>query len=398
MKPEKNNTYCAYPFRSIMYLNWNDNKPLTAWPCCFIGGWSQQYDFSKKDDILKNLHEKTPQEVFNSKTYKKLRYDALNNIKNPLCNVCWDLEEQGVTSSRFYSQDDFFKEDGTLSNIQIKLDNNCNLGCRFCKPSNSSYLKKDLKYFIENNIKIENFTDGETDVIDSKAYEWLLNNTHQIKILSITGGEPFFSKKFYEIVDRYIETGNAKNTKIVIHTNGTLFNKSIIEKLNKFKKLQTSISIDSVDENYEYIRYPINFSRLEKSIEILLSTSTNLDFVVICLVLSSLNLNYLKRHEEWCRIIFRENFKIFYERMWDKSQGISINNLNEQLLKDGIKDAQNLDEDFADKNRAIEYYESALKNNFSDKQKMLKELLAFDGSRKQNFKDYLDPMLVDWLT
>jgi len=25
-------------------------------------------------------------------------------------------------------------------------------------------------------------------------------------------------------------------------------------------------------------------------------------------------------------------------------------------------------------------------------------LLAFDGSRKQNFKDYLDPMLVDWLT
>jgi len=398
MKPEKNNTYCAYPFRSVMYLNWNNNKPESAWPCCFIGGWSQKQNADKNDILLVDLDKKTPQEVFDSETYKKLRYDALNNIKNPLCSVCWDLESKNITSSRFYSQDSFYVEDGKISNMQIKLDNKCNLGCRSCNPSNSSYLEKDLKFFNGNNIRIDNFKQGKTNSQDSLVYEWLMNNTHKIKILSITGGEPFFSKKFYEIIDRYIETGDAKNTKIVTHTNGTLFNKKTIEKLNQFKKLQTSISIDSVDENYEYIRYPMNFFRLEKSIETLISNSTNLDFVVICLVMSSLNFNFLKKHEEWCKLIFKSNFKIFYSDMWDRNQGISIDNLNENLLNVAIKDAQDLDEKFTDKNRAIEFYKSAIKNGFSNRQKMLKEIVAFDSSRKQNFKNYLDPMLVDWLS
>ena len=398
MKPEKNNTYCAYPFRSVMYLNWNNNKPESAWPCCFIGGWSQKQNADKNDILLVDLDKKTPQEVFDSETYKKLRYDALNNIKNPLCSVCWDLESKNITSSRFYSQDSFYVEDGKISNMQIKLDNKCNLGCRSCNPSNSSYLEKDLKFFNGNNIRIDNFKQGKTNSQDSLVYEWLMNNTHKIKILSITGGEPFFSKKFYEIIDRYIETGDAKNTKIVTHTNGTLFNKKTIEKLNQFKKLQTSISIDSVDENYEYIRYPMNFFRLEKSIETLISNSTNLDFVVICLVMSSLNFNFLKKHEEWCKLIFKSNFKIFYSDMWNRNQGISIDNLNENLLNVAIKDAQDLDEKFTDKNRAIEFYKSAIKNGFSNRQKMLKEIVAFDSSRKQNFKNYLDPMLVDWLS
>ena len=397
MKPEKNNTYCAYPFRSVMYLNWNNNKPESAWPCCFIGGWSQKQNADKNDILLVDLDKKTPQEVFDSETYKKLRYDALNNIKNPLCSVCWDLESKNITSSRFYSQDSFYVEDGKISNMQIKLDNKCNLGCRSCNPSNSSYLEKDLKFFNGNNIRIDNFKQGKTNSQDSLVYEWLMNNTHKIKILSITGGEPFFSKKFYEIIDRYIETGDAKNTKIVTHTNGTLFNKKTIEKLNQFKKLQTSISIDSVDENYEYIRYPMNFFRLEKSIETLISNSTNC-VVVICLVMSSLNFNFLKKHEEWCKLIFKSNFKIFYSDMWNRNQGISIDNLNENLLNVAIKDAQDLDEKFTDKNRAIEFYKSAIKNGFSNRQKMLKEIVAFDSSRKQNFKNYLDPMLVDWLS
>ena len=397
MKPEKDNTYCAYPCRSVMYLNWDNNKPTTAWPCCFIGGWSQQNSFDEKNELLHNLDKKTPQEVFDSDTYKKLRYDGLNNIKNPLCTVCWDLEEKGITSSRFYSQDSFHEEDGTLSNMQIKLDNNCNLGCRTCNPSNSSFLEKDLKYFNDNNINIEDFKQGKTDIRDSKVYDWLLDNTHKLKILSITGGEPFYSKKFYNIIDRYIETDNAKHTKIVVHTNGTLFNKRIIQKLNKFKKLQTSISIDGVDENYEYIRFPMNFLKLEKSIKTLLSTSTNLDFVVICLVMSCLNFNFLKQHEEWCKLTFKTNFKIFYSELWNRTQGTSINNLNKKLLKIAIKDAESLDEKYSDKDRAINFYKTALNEYFFNKNKMLKEIISFDKSRNQNFKDFLDPMLVDWL-
>ena len=76
-----------------MYLNWTENKPDNAWPCCFIGGWAQEQSADQNDDLLNNLHKKTPQEVFDSETYEKLRHDALNNKRNPLCSVCWDLED-----------------------------------------------------------------------------------------------------------------------------------------------------------------------------------------------------------------------------------------------------------------------------------------------------------------
>ena len=72
----------------------------------------------------------------------------------------------------------------------------------------------------------------------------------------------------------------------------------------------------------------MNFLKLEKSIKTLLSTSTNLDFVVICLVMSCLNFNFLKQHEEWCKLTFKTNFKIFYSELWNRTLGISINNLN----------------------------------------------------------------------
>ena len=66
-------------------------------------------------------------------------------------------------------------------------------------------------------------------------------------------------------------------------------------------------------------------------------------------------------------------------------------------MKIAIKDAESLDEKYSDKDRAITFYKTALNENFFNKNKMLKEIVSFDKSRNQNFKDFLDPMLVDWL-
>jgi hypothetical protein len=71
--------------------------------------------------------------------------------------------------------------------------------------------------------------------------------------------------------------------------------------------------------------------------------------------------------------------------------------LNKKLLKIAIKDAESLDEKYSDKDRAINFYKTALNEYFFNKNKMLKEIISFDKSRNQNFKDFLDPMLVDWL-
>ena len=84
-------------------------------------------------------------------------------------------------------------------------------------------------------------------------------------------------------------------------------------------------------------------------------------------------------------------------KKWGSFIKCNVNNLNKTLLKIAIEDAKSLDETFSDKTRAIGFYNSALENCFSNKSKMLNEIHSFDLSRKQDFKNYLDPMLINWL-
>ena len=45
----------------------------------------------------------------------------------------------------------------------------------------------------------------------------------------------------------------------------------------------------------------------------------------------------------------------------------------------------------------IEIIDEAIKHNKCNRKKMLEEITLFDKSRKQNYENYLDVKLVDWL-
>ena len=117
---------------------------------------------------------------------------------------------------------------------------------------------------------------------NTKQYQWLLNNP--VKELRFSGGEPFFDSQIIKLLDRYIDKGWAKNTILAYHTNGTMFSPLLINKLNKFKKQHPKLSIDSVEDSYEYIRYPQSFDELDRTVRLFLKTSTNLGRVNIAVV------------------------------------------------------------------------------------------------------------------
>ncbi|MDD4358461.1 MAG: radical SAM protein [Candidatus Pacebacteria bacterium] len=67
--------------------------------------------------------------------------------------------------------------------------------------------------------------------------------------IGLTGGEPFLREDFFEIVDKISKSG----LEIIVTTNGTLLNKSILEKL-KGKVSLFRISIDHFTINWEGIQ------------------------------------------------------------------------------------------------------------------------------------------------
>ena len=90
-----------------------------------------------------------------------------------------------------------------------------------------------------------------------------------LKMLNVTGGEPFFVPAFDKILDEYVARGLANEISIVLNTN--LFHNErriarAMEALLRFKHCHLAPSIDGHAGVYEYIRHPAKWAVVERNI------------------------------------------------------------------------------------------------------------------------------------
>ena len=188
-------------------------------------------------------------------------------------------------------------------------------------------------------------------------------------------------------MNKYIKEGWAKDTILAYHTNGTLFNDELIDKLNQFKKQYPKISVDSVEEGYDYIRHPSNFDDLDKTVRLFLNNSTNLGRINIAVVISALNILDLHNHWSWCCTLPKKVF-VSYCEVYPDNRGISPKNLSRALLNELP---------YIDSRKHQQIIQSYKIRNVERKESVKKEIELFDMSRSQSYKNYLHPHLVSWL-
>ena len=88
MKPEKDNTFCYFPFSQLALKDWDaGHGVVNAAPCCNIA--RRDVDTLGLKDKLAKRGDITPEQIFQSKSMKQLRDDMLNGVKNPICDTCW---------------------------------------------------------------------------------------------------------------------------------------------------------------------------------------------------------------------------------------------------------------------------------------------------------------------
>lgn len=171
------------------------------------------------------------------------------------CRQCKDLESIGSTSKRTQSQ---IKEKITTNQLdwlQYNCDNICNLKCIMCSSySSSAWIEDEIKLGFKPKIKIK----------PTKYNPVFFNfNVDSLQSIYFNGGEPLMTNDHLRVLSHLHQTIDTKNTNVLYNTNAT-FNISddVLDIWKKFNKVTLIASIDAIEDQFEYIRYPANWSNV----------------------------------------------------------------------------------------------------------------------------------------
>jgi len=245
---------CIIPWISL------ETTPLGGLrPCCLY-----------KDEIPNvNLRTHTLEEVFAGEYMQDLRAEFESGEKPSACERCWAEENAGKKSKREYMLEKFkhmpFEEN--LVFLDLKLGNICNLKCRICGEwSSSKWAQEKVEQFGNDHLAKQWLKDGQWPRKNPGFWDNLDSLLPNIKYFEFTGGEPFLIKQHFDLLQRAVDLGYAKDIDIHYNTNGTQFPKQH-EVWKHFKHVQIAFSIDNTEKRFEYERYGAKWSTVNNNIK-----------------------------------------------------------------------------------------------------------------------------------
>lgn len=247
-----------------------------------------------------NINHHDYQTWNSSKYVAEVRESFKNNQQHPGCQRCWDIEKLGQPSLRLRSLKDYqiLKVD-TLEpllapiNIEVQLGNLCNLSCLMCHEASSSAILAENQKLGIAKYKQKDFNWTLTGFENLKS---LLNT--QPKIVTIRGGEPLYNKDLLRIIEE-LPPEFCKKTVLHITTNATNWSDRWEQVLSKFALVRFMLSVDAVNELYEYIRYPGVWKEVDANIQ-RMQKFTNFKLMVNSVV-QNLNILSLEPLLDWAK-------------------------------------------------------------------------------------------------
>lgn len=176
----------------------------------------------------------------------------------PGCDDCeWEDNETGY-SLKDRMNENLAGSEG-ITYFDIKFSNTCNLMCRMCRPADSSIWTQNIT---------DEYTDNYYNIFQQhtwhKEIELVLGQLHKARYLKFTGGEPFLIPHVWQVLDKCIELGIAKNIELLLTTNGTQLKN--LDILKQFKSVELLVSVDAVGKRYEYIRPGASWEQVSNNI------------------------------------------------------------------------------------------------------------------------------------
>lgn len=381
------NNYCPY-FERGLRLHFNYQKEqlhVQMKPCChldprFIPAETRTWiPVDNFQDLLDRPEHKYWQDYYEN-----------NNDFPKACHNCVKVESfRGEHAPRLGA----IKRDNTDKYDYFKLDivigNTCNLACTFCKPDVSSLIAKVAKDNYSDDMPItwkkNNGQNSNSALVGKLTAQFL--EKYSVKYVKFIGGEPLL-KENWEPIGKVIDKGYLDKSILEITTNGTVVNQKMLDRFSKVDEVILRMSIDSIGKNYDFLRWPHTWNKMDRNLKFLLENkSDNINFGVAVLI-NVWNIEYLGEIEKYFN-----NLGISPGFTFDLKPGQSVQhytNAHPSIINHAINNSTNQSSiDFLTSENSI----WTNKNNFAQVKTETQWFLKQRGMTS----DVLGPMTREWL-
>lgn len=249
------------------------NNDGTTKMCCMVN--KSYVEFVGADPNLV-LGVSTIRDNFNNLMAQAIRWDLNNGQQHPACEFCWQEEHAGRMSKRMRDNQRYlheiqyhnFKPYEGLAKFELNLGNHCNISCRTCSAAISSgWLRETYDVAHASSMSFKAYAQSMRKYHqqydeDSDFWPDLVKNLGTIRQFDFYGGEPFLSRKMWEILRICVDQGHAAHMELHYNTNGTVWPPEIEQLWPHFAKVYLSFSVDGIGSSFEYMRYPATWPQV----------------------------------------------------------------------------------------------------------------------------------------
>lgn len=293
---------CFYPYNTIDIREGSTGRYETC--CCNL-------------DVLKIKSPDT--------NFTELKQTMEAGKVHPACHRCAYEEKTGGNSERSRSliSSDLKTLNNFLNNktpqhyeLRIMFSSLCGLACRSCASITSSTYDLVVKGDKRKTIPVVDLSanDSYWDYITTIILTHI--DQHSSFSIRLLGGEPLLQPGVIKLLVWLIEQGLQKKVIIELSTSlASNFDKQLLTYLMEFPVINFSLSIDSVGNNYTYVRWPAKFKKIERNFNNLLNfaeQSTNTQHrYLISPVFSLNNIFYINDYLDYWYDWFNSHNKMF---------------------------------------------------------------------------------------
>lgn len=231
-----NRAFCPVPWTSIMY-----NFDGTVKNCI------------RSAEPIGNINNDPIEEILNRDLM--IKADMQAGQKFSRCNPCYDLEKDknnfNIISDRVFYLKELRDVDRTLYDttnfdlhtVDIRWSNLCNFACVYCSPTFSSKWSSELDVVVKT----------PEDQLREQFKNYIFERAGQLKHVYLAGGEPLLMKENLEFLELLKRVN--PNVNLRINTNLSRTDTRIFDLICTFKNVHWIVSVETIEEEYEYIRF-----------------------------------------------------------------------------------------------------------------------------------------------
>jgi len=278
-------TFCSAPWFQAR-IDWDGQYR----PCCGLN--ENLSKFAGRTQY--SIKDTTVDEWMSSDYSQYLRKELSEGNRLSECNSCWQKEKNLVKSFRQEANDTVTNnQDGQLDNTwvklfvdrnldyhgyriisaDVKLSNVCNFSCAMCGPHNSSKVYDRWQSNLDNKFVQEQLKRQPTFLKDivanyqtKRGYQHLSDILmHPLRFLKVLGGEPLLDKELLQILQNQ-PADKKSQIHVEIVTNGSQDLITATEKLQGYKSISFSISLEGIGPIQDYVRNGSNWVEIEQNI------------------------------------------------------------------------------------------------------------------------------------